>query len=577
MTVQVGTRSPVRVVARERRLGTIVRNAGVVITNVGTGGAATVYSDEDLTTTIASLRTDSNGVFEFYAPPGLYSVAFTGSDAFEAVENVHVVGDDTLPSGTSVPVARTRTARYLMENATSANPLIISHQGNNNHGPTDCRFGYEAAYSQGITMIDGDVTITDEGPVTASGIWGGLLLNHDTTIDRMTSGTGTVSQLSMEYCKAQRIIGSRFGPGYPDDIPVWSAADAIGWAAAAQVALTLEAKTGLDRLLNWIVALNRQDWVIPQSDNEADIAAMKAAGCIACIWMGATDATAAMNAGKFPLWKAQGLDVLLLHATGTVSSPGTDDSVFIAASDAGLRLWADQINLRADRDHYLGLRNSAGGDVITGILSDEPIYIRSNGRRTTKAAFAGGVWGHGYVSGTGDDSANERPAFLDTAHLQFTGTNYRLFIGELSPNPANATIKVDGIVWTTAPAVTTVAFAVGFNLTYDSPIWHPSALPPNQDGYTAALQFDGTLVLYKDTQGGARNPLGSVATTPLVANGTPFSLTIQTTATQVTVTRSDTSESLTVTDSSRRGLYGPAVGINSATTGVLEISNVTLP
>ena len=87
MAVTVGPEPPQVSGTARSVYNTRLPNTPYVVTNVATGAAVSIYSDADLTTVIASPRSDYNGVYRFYVPSGTYSIAFTSAIAGEPADN----------------------------------------------------------------------------------------------------------------------------------------------------------------------------------------------------------------------------------------------------------------------------------------------------------------------------------------------------------------------------------------------------------------------------------------------------------------------------------------------------------
>lgn len=85
-------------------------------------------------------------------------------------------------------------------------PLAIAHRGYSSAYPENTREAYRRAIELGVDMIECDVNITRDGT---------LVMMHDATLDRTTSGTGRVSQVTWE--EIQRLdAGSKHSPEFAD-------------------------------------------------------------------------------------------------------------------------------------------------------------------------------------------------------------------------------------------------------------------------------------------------------------------------------------------------------------------------
>ena len=63
----------------ENRSGTPIASASVDVYLAGTTTAATIYSDDGVTTKANPLTTDAGGVFDFYVADGRYDLRVTGT------------------------------------------------------------------------------------------------------------------------------------------------------------------------------------------------------------------------------------------------------------------------------------------------------------------------------------------------------------------------------------------------------------------------------------------------------------------------------------------------------------------
>lgn len=95
----------------------LLRNTAYVVTNLATAAVATVYSDEDLTTRIATPITSNEGVFTFYVPNGRYSIDFTTALTTNPPEPFTVRGLDNSPT---VPAGITASRPTLAAGDTGA-------------------------------------------------------------------------------------------------------------------------------------------------------------------------------------------------------------------------------------------------------------------------------------------------------------------------------------------------------------------------------------------------------------------------------------------------------------------------
>ncbi|WP_231506231.1 glycerophosphodiester phosphodiesterase family protein [Paenibacillus sp. UNC451MF] len=78
---------------------------------------------------------------------------------------------------------------YSLFNDPSARTLTVSHRGDWRHYPENSLAAVQSCINMGIDMVEIDVRRTRDGH---------LVLMHDKTVDRMTNGSGKVSDLTLE-------------------------------------------------------------------------------------------------------------------------------------------------------------------------------------------------------------------------------------------------------------------------------------------------------------------------------------------------------------------------------------------
>lgn len=88
----------------------------------------------------------------------------------------------------------------------SYRPLSIAHRGHSVACPENTLAAYRKAIELGVEMIECDVNITKDGT---------LVMIHDATLDRTTTGRGRVSAATWAEI-AQLDAGGKFGPAFAD-------------------------------------------------------------------------------------------------------------------------------------------------------------------------------------------------------------------------------------------------------------------------------------------------------------------------------------------------------------------------
>lgn len=72
-------------------------------------------------------------------------------------------------------------------------PLVIAHAGAQGHAPGDTIEAFDLALEQGADVLEMDVQLTADDE---------LVVTHDATVDRMTDGTGTIREMTVEEVQA---------------------------------------------------------------------------------------------------------------------------------------------------------------------------------------------------------------------------------------------------------------------------------------------------------------------------------------------------------------------------------------
>jgi glycerophosphoryl diester phosphodiesterase len=82
----------------------------------------------------------------------------------------------------------------------AAPPLVIAHRGDSDHRPENTLASFASALEVGATLVELDVQLTADGAV---------VVIHDPTLDRTTSGRGDVRKMTLAAVKS-------VSAGYPD-------------------------------------------------------------------------------------------------------------------------------------------------------------------------------------------------------------------------------------------------------------------------------------------------------------------------------------------------------------------------
>ncbi|OLP57600.1 glycerophosphodiester phosphodiesterase [Rhizobium rhizosphaerae] len=168
----------------------------------------------------------------------------------------------------SSPLAARATPRDLTDlpllDLSNATILAIAHRGDWLDAPENSLDAIDGAIAKGAEIVEIDVQSTADGH---------LVIIHDATIDRTTTGQGTVSELDLATVRAARLRARDGGPtAAVTDRIVPTLAEALE-AARGRVVLNLDTKYARD--LDAVVAMVKQmgseaDVLIKSPINEAE-------------------------------------------------------------------------------------------------------------------------------------------------------------------------------------------------------------------------------------------------------------------------------------------------------------------
>jgi glycerophosphoryl diester phosphodiesterase len=115
-------------------------------------------------------------------------------------------------------------------------PPVIGHRGAAAHAPENTLAGLRRAKALGCAWVEFDVRLTGDGA---------LVLCHDATLDRTTSGSGRVSGASLAAIR-ECDAGSWFDPAFAGEtVPTLD--EALGLAAELGLGVNIELKSELGR------------------------------------------------------------------------------------------------------------------------------------------------------------------------------------------------------------------------------------------------------------------------------------------------------------------------------------------
>ncbi len=85
--------------------------------------------------------------------------------------------------------------------------VVIAHRGEHLHHPENTLTAFRAAIDSGADYFELDVRTSSDGK---------LVLMHDSTVDRMTDGTGEVAKLTLEQLQKLNVMGGGIVPTFDE-------------------------------------------------------------------------------------------------------------------------------------------------------------------------------------------------------------------------------------------------------------------------------------------------------------------------------------------------------------------------
>ncbi|WP_405673287.1 glycerophosphodiester phosphodiesterase [Streptomyces sp. NBC_01530] len=419
-------------------------------------------------------------------------------------------------------------------------PLVFysAHRGGAGEAPENTLEALRAG-ARWAEVLDLDTQVLGDGTA---------VLMHDVTVDRTTSGTGSVSEYGIAQWQMLRSDpASWFAAGCPAlAVPtVEQALDAFG----GRRVLTAEAKNaaGVPELAALIRDRSLVESVLINTNDPGVVPAIRAEGCRAHLWRSA----AQMAGDDMAAFVAAGADVLDVDITAT---DALIDQAVAAAPPLGV--WAHTLTRRSQRDRAVDLG-------CRGIVTDYPGYVTGLAPTRSSDSLAAG-WGYGYVP----SAAAPRPKLLAAGvlHFDWTTDNQVLLLGELSPVPMDSvTVEVK---FSLSSASSRPWFGLHLGLDDAGTVLKSTAIV--HDGYTCQFTGGGNLAIYRDDA--ASKTSTSIASAPAggtFAANTAYTLRVSVTPTQISVTVPELSAAVaTAMDSKHRGPMYVYLGRAASTAGV---------
>jgi len=412
-------------------------------------------------------------------------------------------------------------------------PVVLGHRGISGTEPENSLVAFDVCANNNIIVELDCATLSD----------GNLGIMHDTTIDRTSNGTGNPSSFTTQQWQELYLDPSTWlGAGYADTqrLPLFSEVCSL---LKNRAIICPEAKTGTGAGAEIVKTLKRfrigTDQAIVQSFSQSELTAAIASG-----YQTMLNFWALSTATDFATVAATGVKYI-----GYGTTEAGNDARIANAKAAGLEVFRYTMNRRTELATELALG-------CIGVFSDESIYITATAHLATRDTFANGKWMQGMIA-----NRNERGKMLsDGAGSYYWGyeTTVAAYFGALMgwacplATPTNFTLTFTAKHESLLSGDTSRWY--GAFICADDDTEHKDLSPDQVQGYQIIARQQGKLQIYKKAKGVA-TALQSEVSGAAFALGTFTTITVVVTATTITATRSDTGQSVSITDSAYRGGY----------------------
>jgi len=408
-------------------------------------------------------------------------------------------------------------------------PVIIAHRGDAGINVEDSMSAFSASSAVGAPVEMDAVIINDSSE---------LGVMHDSTVDRTSSSTGSATSFTATQWKAITLDPSVwFGAGYPDTekLPLFSEVCAL---MANRGVFLPEAKSTGSGLLICKIAKRfgiQSKQMIVQSFDLAELVAPAAYGyeCLFLVYALSTITD----------WQAL-KDLKIKYVCYGDTESGNDVRI-AAAKSIGINVLRYTRNRRTDVATELALG-------AIGVVSDEAEYLSRSTAIATRDTFtADGKWMSGMIANNGN-----------------RGLIYAGYVWGFAA--AVSSVYSGALMGWACPLATPTNFTLTFTAKHESVLdigrWFSAFICTDDDtehkdlstdeiqGYHILVRANGQLQIYKKPKGGAASQIATSSGTAFtIGNFVTISITV--TPTTITVSRSDTAQTTTVTDAAYRGGY----------------------
>lgn len=423
-------------------------------------------------------------------------------------------------------------------------PVIIAHRGDAGINVENSMSAFSASSSVGAPIEMDAVIINDNSE---------LGMMHDGTVDRTTNGTGAPTSFTATQWKAITLDPSAwFGAGYPDTekLPLFSEVCAL---MANRGVFLPEAKSTGSGLLICKIAKRfgiQSKQMIVQSFNLAELVAPAAYG-YECLFL-------VFALSTITDWQA--LKDQKIKYVGYGNTESGNDARIASARSVGINVLRYTINRRTDV-----ATESALGAI--GVMTNDYLYLSRSTAIATRDTFtADGKWMSGMIANNGNRGLIY-PGYVwgyETV-WGFAGC----LMGWACPlaSPTNFTLSFT-FKQESLNAGDITRWVSAF-ICADDDTEHKDIPTDEIQGYHILARANGQLNIYSKAKGGAASLIATSSGTAFTL-GNFVTISIAVTPTTITVSRSDTAQTTTVTNATYRGGYFH-IGLNGCSAKFKDI------
>lgn len=353
-------------------------------------------------------------------------------------------------------------------------PALSVHRGGWALWPEHTMMAFDRAYAAGARWFEADVRVTSDGA---------MVLQHDATLDRATTGTGNVSAATVAQFRALTVDHLSIYSPSADVAPAATFAELLDWVADKNVKVSVELKDDCSRqMLTELLRRNIQPGkIVPNAATLSWLEELNGAG-----YRGIFQSSA-LTSANITSAAAAGCVAVFTSISVWAANP----ALVVEAHTAGLYTVAYTIQRRWE---YAAMR-AIGIDVVA---CDDPVYLLwgDTGERMSRAGFETNSWLPGMFSSTTTDHDLQRRGEFPGGgvfRMANLGGASVTSLGQISTNTPAATYTIAGKFKFTAVDADDKTIAVFFAGLDDAP-FVPGAVNGAR-GYLAAVRRNGQVIL----------------------------------------------------------------------------------